>query len=159
MDGAALVALLVMVVGLAGAVIPGLPGVLLVFAAAAGYALVDGFEAFGAGWLLVMGVIAVAATVFDVIAQPAVARRFGASKWGVIGAIAGLIAGFVAGGPVGAVLGPLAGAVVFELLFGQTMRQAFRSGLGTAAGFVAAIVVDVTAGLVIIGLFIVLVVT
>lgn len=158
MDGLALVALLVMVLGLAGAVIPGLPGVLLVFAAAAGYAMLDGFEDFGAGWLVLMGVITAAATALDFIAQPAVARRFGASKWGLIGAVAGLVVGFVVGGPLGALLGPLIGAVLLELLFGRTVRQAFRSGLGTAVGFVAAVVVDLTAALTIIGIFVVLVV-
>lgn len=155
----ALVALAVMAVGLAGSVIPGLPGVLLVFAAAAGYGLLNGFERFNPGWLLPMGLIAAAATAFDFIAQPAVARRFGASKWGVIGAVAGLIAGIIAGGPLGALVGPLVGAILFELLFGRTVRQALTSGIGTAAGFVLAIVVDLSASLVIIGLFIVLLLT
>ena len=158
MDGLALVALLVMALGLAGTVIPGVPGVLLVFAAAAGYAVLDGFEEFGAGWLLLMGAIAAAATAFDLVAQPAVARRFGASKWGVIGAVGGVVVGFIAGGPLGALLGPLIGAVLLEILFGRTVRQALRSGLGTAIGFAAAMVVDLTAALLIMGLFVVLVV-
>jgi uncharacterized protein len=158
MDALAFAALALMLLGLAGVVIPGIPGVLLVFGAALLYALVSRFDEFGPGWLVLMGAIAAAATAFDFIAAPAVARRFGASKWGVIGAVAGLIAGFFAGGPVGAVLGPFVGAVAFELLFGQTFRQALRSGLGTAVGYAASLVVDATACLAIITLFVVLVV-
>ncbi|MFN8558221.1 MAG: DUF456 family protein [Dehalococcoidia bacterium] len=138
-----------MLVGLVGTVIPGLPGVLLVFAAAAVYAVATGFAAFGPVWLVVMGLVAAAATAFDFIAQPALARRFGASKWGVIGA----------GWPHRRLCRrrpdlfhprPLAGAVLLELLFGRTMRAALRSGLGTAVGFVASVVVDATAALVMI---------
>jgi uncharacterized protein YqgC (DUF456 family) len=159
MSALAVAALCLMLLGLAGIVIPGIPAVLLVFGAAAIYALVSGFDEFGIGWLALMGVIAAAATAFDIIAAPAVARRFGASKWGVIGAIVGLIAGFLVGGPFGAILGPLVGAVAFEAIFGQSIRQAFRSGLGTAVGYVASLAVDATACLAIIALFVVLVVT
>ena len=157
MDVLAVLALAVMGVGLVGTVLPGLPGVLIVFAAATGYAVVSGFAEFGPVWLLLMGIIAAGATVFDFIAAPAVARRFGASKWGLLGATAGLIVGLILGGPLGALLGPLVGAVGAELVFGKAIHQALRSGLGTAVGFVAAMIVDVTAALTIIGLFLVLV--
>ena len=157
MDALAVAALVVMFLGLAGTVIPGVPGVLLVFGAAATYAFVNGYKEFGPGWLLVMGAVAAASAAFDFIAAPAVARRFGASKWGVLGALAGLVAGFFVGGPFGALIGPLIGAVAAEVLFGRTVRQALRSGVGTAVGFVVAMVVDVTAALAIIALFLLLV--
>ena len=156
MDALALAALALMALGLAGTVVPGLPGVLLVFGAAAIYSVMSGFEEFGPIWLVLMGLIAAAATAIDFIAAPAVARRFGASKWGLIGAILGLIVGLLAGGPIGALLGPLIGATALELAFGRSVRTALRSGLGTAVGYVVALVVDVTAALLIIGLFVVL---
>lgn len=159
MNALAVAALCLMLLGLVGIVIPGIPGVLLVFGAALVYALISRFDEFGIGWLALMGLIAAAATAFDFIAGPAVARRFGASKWGVLGAIAGLIAGFFVGGPVGAIVGPFVGAVAFEAIFGQTVRQALRSGLGTAVGYAASLVVDATACILIITLFVVLVLT
>jgi uncharacterized protein YqgC (DUF456 family) len=158
MDLLAVAALSLMALGLAGLVIPGIPAVAFVFGAALLYSLVSGFEEFGVGWLLLMAAIAGAATVFDFIAAPALARRFGASKWGVLGAIIGLVAGLIFGGPLGALIGPLIGAVALELIFGRELRQALRSGLGTAVGFVATFVVDATASLAIIGLFLVLVI-
>ena len=157
MDALALAALALMALGLAGTVVPGLPGVLLVFGAAAIYSAVSGFEEFGPVWLVLMGLIAAVATAIDFIAAPAVARRFGASKWGLIGAILGLIAGLIAGGPIGALLGPLIGATALELAFGRSVRTALRSGLGTAVGYVVALIVDVTAALLIMGIFVVLV--
>ena len=159
MSPLAIATLCLMLLGLVGLIIPGIPGVLLVFGAAAIFSLLSRFDEFGFGWLALMGLIAAAATAFDIVAAPTVARKFGASKWGVIGAIAGLIAGFFVGGPVGAILGPFIGAVALEAIFGQTIRQALKSGLGTAVGFVASLVVDATACLVIIALFIVLVVS
>lgn len=147
-----------MALGLAGTVVPGIPGVLLVFGAAALYGIVSDFKAFSPLWLLPMGAIAATATAIDFIAAPAVARRFGASKWGLIGATVGMIVGLVAGGPLGALIGPLIGAVALELIFGRTLRGAFRSGLGTAVGFVFSLAVDITAALLIIALFLVLVV-
>jgi len=158
MDSFAIVALLLMALGFAGIVIPGIPGVLLVFGAALLYAFVSHFSEFGVGWLFLMGAIAAGATAFDLVAAPAVARRFGASKWGVIGAIVGLVAGFFVGGPLGAIVGPLIGATTLELLFGRNLRRAFQSGLGTAVGYAASLVIDATACLLIIALFVALVV-
>src|SRR5262245_44255602 len=132
MDSLAIAALLMMVLGLTGIVIPGIPGVLLVFGASLFYSLISRFEEFGVGWLLFMAAVAAAATAFDLVASPAVARRFGASKWGVIGAIIGLVAGFFIGGPLGAVIGPFVGAVALELIFGRDIRRALQSGVGTA---------------------------
>jgi uncharacterized protein YqgC (DUF456 family) len=159
MDLLTIAALAFMALGLAGIAIPGLPGVLLVFGVAAIYSLLTGFDEFNVGWLALMGVIAAAATTFDLIAAPAVARRFGASKWGVLGAIAGLVVGLFVGGPLGALFGPLIGATVAELVFSRDIQKALRGGLGTAVGFVTAMVVDFTAAVTIIGLFVVLVVT
>jgi len=159
MDLLALMALAVMAVGLAGIVIPGVPGVLLIFVTAALYGLANRFAAFSPLWLLPMAGIAALATAVDFLAAPAVARRFGASKWGAIGAVVGLIAGFIFGGPFGAIFGPLVGAVAFELLFGRTVRAAFRSGLGTLAGYALAMAVDFSAALTLIALFVVLVLT
>lgn len=158
MDSFAIAALMMMALGLAGIVIPGIPGVLLVFGAALLYSIVGRFEAFGVGWLLFMGAIAAGATAFDLIAAPTVARRFGASKWGIIGAIVGLVAGLFIGGPLGAIVGPFVGAVALELIFGRDIRRAFKSGIGTAVGYVLSLVVDATACLVIIALFVVLVI-
>src|SRR4051794_38935215 len=123
---------MVMAAGLAGIVVPGIPGVLLVFAAAVGYGLLDRFNSFSPFWLLPMAALALGATAIDLIAAPAAARRFGASKWGALGALIGLVLGLIFGGPLGALIGPLLGAMLLELIFGRSLKGALRSGLGTA---------------------------
>lgn len=100
--------LLCMLVGLAGSVLPGLPGVPLIFLSAVVYGFLTGFETVGAVVLVVLGLFAALAFVMDFLATSYGARRFGASNWGTVG------------GAVGGIVGALAGALVFGIgsLFG-----------------------------------------
>lgn len=102
------VTLLAMLVGLAGSVLPALPGVPLIFISAFVYAYFTGFEVIGGGILAVLGLFALLALVADFIGTAYGARRFGASNWGT------------AGGAIGGVVGALAGALFFGIgaLFG-----------------------------------------
>ena len=107
-DATLILTLVVMLVGLAGSVLPGLPGVPLIFASALVYAYLTGFEIVGAGVPVLLALFAVLAFVSDFLATTYGARRFGASGWGT------------AGGAIGGLLGALAGALVFGIgaLFG-----------------------------------------
>ena len=107
-DATLILTLVVMLVGLAGSVLPGLPGVPLIFASALVYAYLTGFEIVGAGVLVLLALFAVLAFVSDFLATTYGARRFGASGWGT------------AGGAIGGLLGALAGALVLGIgaLFG-----------------------------------------
>jgi hypothetical protein len=78
-----------------------------------------------------------------------VARGFGASRWGMIGAFAGGILGAVAGTAwvplvgslLGAAAGGFAGAFLGELLGGKTARQSLRAGTGALVGRGGAVLV------------------
>jgi uncharacterized protein YqgC (DUF456 family) len=129
------VALLVMAVGLVGTVVPGIPGAPLVFVAALGYALLTGFARVGAGHLVVYALLTALALALGLAANLLGARAFGASRWGILGAVVGLIVGIVIGGPVGLFVGPLVGAVALEALSGQTLQRALKSGVGAVVGF------------------------
>jgi len=77
--------LLVMLLGLLGSVLPGLPGVPLIFFAALLYAYLTSFEIVGAGILVLLGVFAL--VVFDFLAKSYRARNvLGASNRGTVGA-------------------------------------------------------------------------
>src|SRR5918999_3600408 len=91
------ITLIVMLAGLAGSVLPGLPGVPLIFISALVYAFVTDFEYVGGLTILLLGVFAAIALVLDFVATAYGARRFGASNWGTAG---GAIGGGV-GGPIG----------------------------------------------------------
>ena len=106
------VTLLAMLVGLAGSVLPGLPGVTLIFLSALVYAILTGFEVLGVPVLLLLFLFAAVAFVADFVATSYGARRFGASNWGTVGG--------AVGGLVGTLLGLLLAGVgsIFGLIFG-----------------------------------------
>jgi uncharacterized protein YqgC (DUF456 family) len=108
------IALLIMLVGLLGSILPGLPGVPLIFVAALVYAFVTNFEVVGGLILVILGLLALLAFVADFAGTAYGARRFGASNWGTAGGAIGGLVGALAGTlffGVGALFGLLAGTI------------------------------------------------
>jgi len=103
-----------MLLGVLGSILPGLPGVPLIFASALAYAYVTDFEFVG-GWVIILlGLFALLAFVADFLGTAYGARRFGASNWGTAGGAIGGIVGTLAGAlffGVGALFGLLAGTI------------------------------------------------
>ena len=129
------VALLLMLVGLLGAVLPLLPGLPLILAGVYVYALATGLAAgIGLGHLLIYTLVGGTAILLSSLANLLGVRVAGGSRAGVLGAMLGLLVGFVLGGPIGLLIGPFVGAVAFELLACQVAGRALRSGLGAAVG-------------------------
>ena len=115
--------LVLMFVGLLGSVLPGLPGVTLIFLSALVYALVTDFRTVGAPILVILFVFAAIAFVADFVATSYGARRFGASNWGTVGGAIGGIAGALIGllflgigSLFGLILGTIAGVFIGEYL-------------------------------------------
>lgn len=128
----ALSALLILV-GLAGTVLPALPGVPLVFAGMLLAAWADHFVHVGAFTLIVLGVLCLLALAIDFVAGLLGAKRVGASAQALWGAMIGTIVGLFFGLP-GIVLGPFLGAVAGELLVGSRLERAAHVGIGTWLG-------------------------
>jgi uncharacterized protein YqgC (DUF456 family) len=129
--------LLVMLCGVAGSVLPGLPGTPLIFAAALGHKL--WFADQSASWLtvVVLGFLAVLSVLMDFVATTYGARRLGATWRGILGAMLGAIVGLFAFPPFGLVLFPLVGAALAELIGGRPWKEAGKAGVGAAIGVVA----------------------
>lgn len=137
-------ALVAMVVGLAGTVLPALPGIALIWIAAAIYAFADGFArltplAFG-----VMTILAAIGLVSDFFLTQAATRASGASRKaalaGVVGGILGFVLGSLIGGigaAPGGIIGALGGVVAVEYLNRKNLRDAMRAGGGWLAGCLA----------------------
>ena len=112
-----------MLVGLLGSVLPGLPGVPLIFLSALLYAYYTSFEIVG-GWVVaVLGIFAALAMVADFIGTSYGAKRFGASNWGMLGGafggVAGAAVGFLflgIGSLFGLILGTIGGVFAGEYL-------------------------------------------
>ncbi len=139
--------------GIAGVVLPALPGSPLL---AAGAVLVGWAEGFTrvSGWTV--GVCVVLAAVIwavDLAAGVLGAKVFGASKWALIGSGVGLLVGLFLGLP-GIVLGPAVGALVFEYARDPNFEQALRSGAGTFIGFVLGSAVKVSLAFVLVGVLV-----
>src|SRR5215212_9998009 len=104
--------LILMFVGLLGSVLPGLPGVPLIFLSALLYAILTDFRSVGAAILVVLGIFAAIALVADFLATSYGARRFGASNWGTVGGAVGGIVGAL----IGLIFGTIAGVFIGEFL-------------------------------------------
>ncbi len=128
-----ILAALLILAGLAGAVVPVLPGVPLVFAGMLLAAWADHYQHIGAVTLTILGVLSIAALLIDFVAGLLGAKRVGASKRALWGAAIGTVIGLFFGLP-GLLLGTFVGAVVGELSAGGKLNKATRVGIGTWLG-------------------------
>lgn len=141
---------LLVVAGIAGLVLPLLPGTILIFLGAIALAAADSFTRIGWPMLVFIGIVFVLSVLADTAAGVLGAKRFGASRWGLIGATAGILLGLPFG-LIGIVLGPIVGAVVLEWLREPSLRQASRAGVGVLVGFVVGTAVKYAAALTMVG--------
>lgn len=141
-----------MVAGVIGAVLPFLPGAPLILVGAVIYAVFTDFTPVGWGRLAVLGALTVLGFVLEYVASALGARRFGGSRWGVVGAVVGSIVG-VFFGLVGLLLGPVVGAVAGELLRSGQLAESLRTGIGAAVGLVAGAIAKLGLALAMVGLF------
>jgi hypothetical protein len=126
---------LLVVGGLAGSVLPALPGVPLVFAGLVVGAWADDFQRVSWLTLTLLGILTIASFAIDLAATALGAKRVGATKLAVAGAMLGTLGGAFLGIP-GLILGPFAGAVAGEMLSHGRMQQATRAGFATWMGLI-----------------------
>lgn len=147
-----ILAVVMVVVGLAGIVVPALPGHALILAGLILAAWADGFAHVG-GWALgVIAVVAVASYGIDFAAAALTTRRLGASPRAMIGAGLGTLAGFFFGVP-GLIAGPFIGAVIGELTATRDLAQAGKAGVAATIGFAIGTAVKVALAFVMIAIF------
>ena len=139
--------------GLAGTVLPALPGTALVLAGIVLGAWIDGFTRVGPWAVGAVVVMAVLAWVLDYVAALLGARRAGASRQALIGAALGTVVGLFMG-LVGVLFMPLVGAAAGEYLAQRDQRQAMKVGLATWLGLMAGLLAKVVLAFMMIGVFI-----
>lgn len=143
--GAALLA-----AGVAGLVLPVLPGAILLVAGVVVIAWAGSFTVVGWGTVAFAGAMGLAITAVDAAASVLGAKAFGASKWAIIGSGVGLVGGLFLGLP-GILLGPAVGAIAFEYARNPDFERALRSGVGAFVGFLVGSVLKVTLAFVLVG--------
>ena len=143
--------------GLAGTVLPALPGLPLMFAGMLLAAWAGGFQQVG-GWMLgLLGILTLLSLAVDFVATAFGAQRVGASRLALIGAVIGTFAGLMFG-IIGVFVGPFLGALVGELIHGRGMGrnhigQAAKVGFGTWMGILLGTVLKLGLAFAMLGLF------
>lgn len=145
-------ALLLVILGFVGMVVPALPGPLLVLGGLMLAAWADDFSRVGWVTLLILSGLALLAMVLDMIAGALGAKRYGASRAAITGSLIGAVVGIFFG-PLGLLLGPFAGAVAGELLSGRGASQAGLSGWGATLGMLLGTVAKIALGAMMLGVF------
>ncbi len=137
-------------VGIAGVVLPVLPGSILLVVGAVLIAWADGFARVGWGTVIFSAAMGALIWAVDLAAAALGARVAKASKWAVIGASVGLLVGLFLG-PPGIILGPAVGAIAFEYMHDPDTRRALRAGTGAFIGFLLGSVVKIALAMVVVG--------
>ena len=150
-----IVVIALFLIGLAGTILPTLPGNILIFAGALVYGIFTGFEEVTLWVLVALAGITIGAQVLDYVAAAYGAKRFGASKYGIWGAIIGGILGLIILNIVGLIVGVFLGAIVPEMLLGQGLKEALRIGWGSLLGFLGGTLMKFILGLLMIGIFVI----
>ncbi|QDQ26205.1 DUF456 domain-containing protein [Chitinimonas arctica] len=145
-------AILLMLAGFAGNLLPLLPAVPLLLAGCLLGAWLDDFERVGWAWLAALGLIGVLMMLVDLVAGAWGAGKVGASRQAVLGATLGTLVGILFGIP-GLIFGPFVGAVLGELTVRNDALHAGKVGLGTWLGILLGTVFKLSLSLLMVGLF------
>jgi hypothetical protein len=146
-----IVAVLLIALGVAGTVLPALPGIPLLFGGVLLAAWIDDFQRIP-GWVVgVLAALAVIGVAVDYVAAALSARRVGASRQGIIGAAVGTVAG-VFTGLWGLLFMPLVGAAIGEFLAHRDALRAGKVGVATWFGLLIGTAVKLAVAFTMVGI-------
>jgi uncharacterized protein YqgC (DUF456 family) len=142
------------VIGLAGTVLPLLPGTLLVWGGVLLGAWIDDFARVSVMTVVIISILAVLAWALDFVAGLIGAKRVGASKWALVGAALGTVVGIFMG-LVGVLFMPLVGAAIGEYWSQRNQRRVAKVAFATWLGLMVGMVAKVVLSFVMVGIFLV----
>lgn len=157
MDGATIgwiIAVLLIAVGIAGTVLPALPGTLLVLGGIVLGAWLDDFQRVGPWSIAAITVLAILAWVTDYVSTVMGAKKAGASTLAVIGAAIGTIAGIFMG-LIGILFMPLVGAALGQFISQRDAGKAAKVGIATWLGMLVGTVIKLGLTFMMVGIFVV----
>lgn len=154
-----IITLALMLLGLAGTIFPVLPGIPIIYAGYLIYGLATDWREYGAGVMIAFGAVTLLVLVLDWLAGAIGAKKYGASRAGVVGSVIGAVLGLIFFNIIGLVLGPFVGALLGELLLGRSLKEAVRSGWGALLGFLAGSFFKIVTASVMIVAFLLLIIT
>lgn len=137
---------ILMLAGIAGSILPVLPGPPLCYLAL----LLQQFRAtkpFSVTFMIIWGVIIAVVILLDYLVPIYGTKKFGGSKYGIWGCTLGFLAAFWLG-PWGIIFGPFIGALIGEYIANKDSKQATRAAIGSFAGFLFGTLIKVVTSLV-----------
>jgi len=140
-------------IGVAGTILPAIPGVTLVFLGMLLGAWIDGFARIPVWLVVIFALLTAVAWAVDYFAAAAGAKRAGASKLAVVGAMVGTVAGIFTGF-IGLLFMPLVGAAVGEFIAQRDLRRAGTVGVATWLGLLVGTAIKVAIVFAMIGAFV-----
>jgi uncharacterized protein len=149
-----IIAVLLIVIGVAGTVLPALPGVPLIFGGVLLAAWIGDFQRISVFTVVVLAVLAVLGIIIDYVAAAISAKRAGASKQGIIGAAIGTVAG-VFTGLWGLLFMPLMGAAIGEFIAHKDAFRAGKVGAATWFGLLVGTAIKLAIAFTMVGVFVV----
>ena len=147
-------AVIFILTGIAGLIIPAIPGPTFLLFGLICAAWAEGFVYIGWGTITTLVILTIFAFIIDFIAGAMGAKKSGASKQATYGALLGAIAGLFFG-VIGVFIGPFIGAFLGELLVQRKSAQAAQVGINVLIGIVIGTAAKVAIGLTMIGLYII----
>ena len=148
-----ILAVVMMVVGVAGTVLPALPGVILVLAGVVLGAWIDDFSRVSGVTVAIATVLAIAAWLIEYFAGVMGAQKAGASKEAIFGALIGTVVGIFTG-LWGLIFMPLLGAVIGQYLVDRDLIRARNVGIATWLGMAIGMLAKIALTFLMIGIFI-----
>ncbi len=132
--------LLIAMVGLAGCILPVIPGPPFSFLALIILSWAKDWEPFSSTFLIIMAGLTILLTILDYVVPVIGAKKYGASKLGLWGSIIGMLTGLFFFPPLGILIGAIVGALAGELIAGKEIKKALRAGWGVFVGNMLVIV-------------------
>jgi uncharacterized protein len=145
-------AVLLVLVGIAGTILPALPGLPLVWGGLMLAVWADGFQHVSGWTMVLLACITLLAMALDFVSSLYGTKVAGASKWAMAGAGAGTIVGIFFGLP-GLLLGPFIGALLAEWIYQENLGQATKAGLGAWLGLAIGTAAKMAAIFTMLGIF------
>lgn len=149
-----IVAILIMLVGLAGEVLPGVPGGILILLSALLYGTLTGFSQFGVFTILVLVFIWLIAVLINYVFVWLTSRHLGISWYGLAGAIMGAILGLFLANILGLLIGATLGSFIVEYIYQRHAVNALKACGGVVIGFVIGSVLKIVLAITMILVFV-----
>lgn len=133
-----------LVIGFIGSIVPAIPGPIVGYISIILISIPAGFDNLHIAVIIILGIAALGATIFDNILPAMSSKKAGAGKPGVWGSVVGMLAGSFIFPPFGVIIGAFVGALLGEIIFNRENKRPVKAALGVFRGTLFAILLKLS---------------